>query len=424
MSQFMRRAARALRVGLLASAAMDFVAAIASSHVDFVGIGDSNQLFGGYGWDWGWQYALSQYYPMYATGLISANENSGSGGSIGRYYAYSNGSDVGALSGAPTDLNQYWNIGTGSTINRYGYLDDAGSYSSFTGLQLDSNCDVDVNAALRFRYHYGTFPAGSGSTTFAVRRADSPFTVLGEQTVNPVTGSYGMTYADITLTGAARNYPLTALWQKAGTTMQGPFFGTFVHATNTGRTAGYAYNTLHGVGGQSLYDMLFVLQQIGVTGLGHYFGIIRSRQLQSQKMIVVMINSGLNDRNETETSLGPSPQADGDSPEAYADNLAGIVNLIENTWAANSWDSSELRFVFVPSHPISTPDDAKLVSYRTAVRQYLATKSHASIIDLSQLTNPTEMLANSWYASSGADTSHLTQAGYEQLALRMLNSIR
>lgn len=395
--------------------------AMTTQHVDFVGIGDSNQLLSGYGWDHGWQYALSLLYPMYASGLISANENAGAGSGSGYKYNYLNGNDIGAITGAPAQLEAFWkSIGH----NNYGYLDDAGTFgSSNTGLALAADCPLDVNAALTFRFHYGTFPSGTGSMYPCVRRGSSPFTALNAQMLNQVTGSYGMTSQDITLPAAARSYPLEGNWQFVSTVMQGPAFLTFVHAMNTQRSAGFSYSTLLGLGGYSLRGMLDVLQTMTDSAVTHYFGIIRARQAQTDKKIVIPIHSGMNDRNETNPSLGPNPVADGDSPEAYADNLHGICNRLEAIWTLNAWPLTELTFLFDPSFPTSTPDDAELISYRAAARTVASSRVRCQVVDEAELVTHAQLLAGGEYASAGVDTVHRSQLGYENGGVRKLNAL-
>ncbi len=58
-----------------AEALAPFFDQAASGRVDVVGIGDSNQLYAGHGWDTGWAVALAERYGLYATGLHSAESS-------------------------------------------------------------------------------------------------------------------------------------------------------------------------------------------------------------------------------------------------------------------------------------------------------------------------------------------------------------
>ena len=396
-----------------------FLSLINSEKVDFVGIGDSNQLLSGFGWDHGFQYALSQSFAPYATGLISANEAGGGGGGQGYLYKYSGGTDVGAFTGAPSDLAKYLAEGLGDNFADYGYLSDDDSFlNNFTGMDTDAAWP-GVNSALTARFHYGTFPAGTASVNFQVRYAETPYSTLGQLSVDPVTGSYGMTHADIALTAATRDKKIAAYWQYSGQTMQGPFFGTYVHLIDTAKSAGWSYTSLIANGGGSLYDLSYDLEEQGADSTTHWFQCLRDRQ-GARKHFCIVINSGLNDRNETETSRGPLAIADGDSAAAYADNADSIIRQINALWATNGWDANELTYLLMPSHPVSDPDDAELVSYRAAAKSLAAGYSNVSFVDISELTDEAEMLAGGWYASGGTDRSHLTQAGYENLSVRVV----
>lgn len=80
--------------------------------VDFVGIGDSNQVKDGRGHDHGLQYALAQRFNMYCTGAISPSENNEAGANTGYGYRKGNGSAMNAASvpvGAPSQIYEYWN---------------------------------------------------------------------------------------------------------------------------------------------------------------------------------------------------------------------------------------------------------------------------------------------------------------------------
>src|SRR5262245_24536385 len=93
------------------------LARLNTSRVDFVGIGDSNQLLSGAGWDHGFQFALSKQFTMWATGLISANENDGNGAGVGYRYSWLFG-NVLSSTGAPAELDVYVDA---TDIRNYGF---------------------------------------------------------------------------------------------------------------------------------------------------------------------------------------------------------------------------------------------------------------------------------------------------------------
>lgn len=396
-----------------------------TQRIDIVGLGDSNQLQGGFGWDHGIQYALKALgLSMWATPLLTQNENNGSGSSQG-YGSNRAGALIGAVSGAPTDLDKLLNKGSGSLFpGYYTYLTDGGAVSNSTanGLILSGTPDVlDNGAALEFDFYWGSFDTGSGFFRPSVRVEQSPFNILaGPASINTNTGAIGIQKTTVAITADATRSgkSLGAKYTRVGATgIAGPFFTTYMRARNPARSTGFAYSTLDYRGGQSTRTVAVDLQQATDETLTHYFGILRDDQGGSSKCIVIMLSEGLNDRGETLTSVGPAAVSDGNSPEAFVDNATAIVNRIKAIWTLNSWPQEELHWGFMPSHRIADPDDAELVSYRSAITTYAASLSQAYVIDLAAKITSAQMLANGWYASSGSDKNHLAQAGYEGMGL-------
>lgn len=121
--------------------------------------------------------------------------------------------------------------------------------------------------------------------------------------------------------------------------------------------------------------------------------------------LAVMLMEGFNDRNEDETSLGGN--TDGDSPEAFIDNIEGLINLIANDWAAASLNSEDLSFVTFGMYEIASGND-KLDDYRLALEQFALSRNDVSFMDLRE-NNPTfaEGDALGYYT----DSLHLSRDG-------------
>jgi hypothetical protein len=400
---------------------------IATKQVDFVGIGDSNQLFGGLGWDHGFQFALSQQFPMWATGLISQNENSGNGSGQGYLYNRIGGTATFATTGAPPELSKFLVGGVIFPAN-YSYIADGGSMGSQApnGLALLANCPIDNGAALAFDYHYGTFDSGSGTFNPRVRLEQSPFNLLGSTSdiVSTNAGSFGMSRYTYTIPADATrgDKAIGAKWNRVGTTgITGPFFGTYLRARNPLRTAGFSYGTLVFNGGQPLRTMATNLQTASDETLTHYLGTLRTDQVTTEKTIVFCVNSGLNDRNASATtSVGPNPTTPGDSNDAFYDNLEAIRIRIEDIWDLNEWDKTEINWIIFPSHPLTDPDDAKLINYRATAVEWALANKRAVALNIPSTSPRADFVTNDWYANSVSDFNHLKVAGYEQVARRML----
>lgn len=400
----------------------DLVSLCASRCVDFVGIGDSNQVYGGHGWDHGFQYALSQRYSMYATGILSQNENGGLGSGCG--YKYNRGGTIGATTGAPAELADLWTL---PFPHYYAYLTDAQSFSAASpnGLFLDADCPLDVNGNLRFHWGYGTFDAGTGAFRGFIRRENSPFTAINNGTSrNPVTGSFTFQTFFHGIAVDTRNYPLGAKWaQVGGSDITGPFFGMYQRAENLGRNAGFSYHTLLYRGGETLRTFVSDLHSSTNTALTLYFSEVRRLQLSREQspIVVCCVNGGLNDYNATTTSLGPQPNPTR-SRWGYFDNLLAIMGRVREIWRLNGWDESELYWMLFPSHRVSdnpaSREQSHLDQYRLAVADIASICPRVVVGDLASLATEREMRANSWYDPAGV--SHLTQSGYESLAVRLL----
>ncbi|MEM1423360.1 MAG: hypothetical protein AAGH64_05085, partial [Planctomycetota bacterium] len=78
-----------------------FFEAAATRRVDIVGIGDSNQLFQGHGWDAAWILATDARFGAWATGSLSPGENNGNGGASG----------------------QGWSVASTASAGQFGYTD-------------------------------------------------------------------------------------------------------------------------------------------------------------------------------------------------------------------------------------------------------------------------------------------------------------
>ncbi len=164
------------------------------------------------------------------------------------------------------------------------------------------------------------------------------------------------------------------------------------------------------------------LQALSDESLALFFGMIRSAQ-GPQKRVLVRINTGLNDRQETLPSVGPAGATPGDSVAAYADNLAAIMQRIRQVWQGEGWAEDELYFLLTPSHAVSAPDDGELTAYRAAAAALALATPRCAFVDLALLAPAGEILASGWYQAGGVDVNHLTQAGFEELSRRELAAL-
>ncbi|MBL8746210.1 MAG: hypothetical protein JNK58_07635 [Phycisphaerae bacterium] len=398
------------------------------ARVDVVAVGDSNQLFGGHGWDHGWTKALADEFGVYATGLQSAGENGGNGAGVGYTWVGFSTLWTGALAyaGAPPAQDVFL---PGSTpLHPCNYLYLAGGSATgggfSTGITVEAGSPLGVNGALRFHVVFGLFTgAGPGSLRPAIRLDQPPYSNLVVGSVlSTRAASDGVSETTLDLPAAQRNAALGFRFVPAGVDLVGPCVVYWSRVERVDRTAGASFHTLMGLGGASARRMAQAFQSATDEQLSLYFSLVRAGQ-ESPRHILVRINTGLNDRNETLASLGPAMVPVGNSAAALADNLRAIMDRIAGIWTLNGWPADELYYLLSVSHPVSQPDDAPLVSYREAVSDLAAASPRCGATRFDRLTSATEMLANGWYQSGGADRNHLTQSAFVALASREMRAL-
>jgi hypothetical protein len=378
--------------------------------VDFVMLGDSNQSKDGYGFDYGFAKAFADRFGLYASGIIGGNT-------------------FGVNSGASTYQEEralaYWG---------YRFLADGSSVANSVAngiiIRDTDKYILNPSSLLRCHFAYSTFSSGAGSFKPGVRIEQSPWTVLQMSAqINTNTGveNYTKSYFDLSA-GDREGLPLGFKWmvsQQLDTT--GPFLSYYLRVEDVNKNTGVSCHTFYNTGGASLYDMAATVSAYTDKNLVNYFREVRSLQIEKgyEPIIIIYINSGLNDRNETSVpSLGSIASYDGDSDVAYYDNLEAIIARISAIFRVQGWGENELYFLLCPSHPVSDPDDSELISYRTMANKIATMRSNVSFVDLNNVTSSDEILANNWYYNNNTDKAHLTQAGYVGIAAKIVELIK
>lgn len=401
-----------------ASDMLEVLRLIDTQRVDFVGIGDSNQIHGGDGWDHGFAKYLSDNYPIFATAFISQQENGGSGSGHG-YLVAKTVTKLGDRVGAPTELALFSDQSPDIGLFDYGYYNDTVSVaasSSPNGMRVESNAPIGVNNALRFDLWYGTFETGQGNFTSGIRKGVSGFNLLANgPNVETVTGSYGIDKTSVSLSAAERNHALEVGYRTITEGIEGPFFSSVIRGVNPNQSTGAAYTTMEYFGGQPTRVLANNIINASDEFYTFYFGAIRDEQLTTNNNVDVVftINSGLNDRADSTMSVGPSP-AVSSTKEGYKDNIQAIINKIKSVWISNGWSTNELHFMIIPSHPISDPDDTDLQLYRIGATEIVNLNDNTFFVNIASLTDFDTLTANGWY--DGAGPSHLAESGYEGVA--------
>ncbi|MFZ2657484.1 MAG: hypothetical protein WAX69_21290 [Victivallales bacterium] len=363
-----------------------------------VGIGDSNQRFGGHGWSKYMMQALEDKFGCWGTGLKWCSRQ------------FVTEEEAKRSGPAPKELSDgafsYWYLG-----------DQVSARVDWRNGQLHIAPDhpMDVKGPLKFRLAYATFKGGTGSFLPSVRVDQPPWNIIASASapINSSTGSFGKTSCTVELPAdPSRNTQLMFSISPVNADIKGPLFGECLEAENTAKQSGIAYHTLYAAGGQSLYDMLKTISGQNVTD---FFQQVRA-PLNGDKRCVVIINSGFNDRNENEKSIGPKGSFDGRSRDAYRDNLEGLAACLEKNWLAAGGQRETIHFVFIPSHPLSTPDDPVLIAYREEAVALSKKLPNASCILLPELVGQKEMAEKKYYDKGASSSPHLSMEGYEALS--------
>ena len=417
--------------------------AMASNRVVFVGLGDSNQFFAGSGNDDAWPQAFMWAgHAPYATPLHGATEGTFGGTGSGSFSSSINNSGYTSF-GTTTLTSAFHNLRNlnhdgNSTILQAVEITAAPGPAN-NGISIDSaNSFIpgrlntfNVNSNLEAVIWYGTLATGSGGKINPhLRRNGSGFTSYMSTAVELTTTTGVNSIVEYSQDIPAGTVPFDAgiQWNflnrcSGGSTTTNPAIVHYGQVLDKSKTNGFCYNTLYGVGGQSAYDMCVWLQGRNNEALSLYFSILRGR-MGANKNVVIIITTGLNDRNETSGSAGPNgPIIPGDSAAAYSDNINGIITRIKAIWTLNGWPLTELNWLVIPSHPVALPDDSELVSYRTAANALSDITDKMAVLDINKLYTYNDYIERTWYEAGNTDLNHCRMNGYGIPYRRIVNDL-
>jgi len=368
-----------------------------TERVAVVGIGDSNQQFGGHGWSHYMKLALCKEFGCWG------------GGVAWEHYPSAKEQEKAPLTADIThNAFSSWYLPAGQTAK----------VSWVNGqTHITHNQPLDITGPVRLTCRYRTFPE-EGSIMPSIRLDQPPWTVLAKKTVSTKGQKGEVAYASVDIPAdPRRTNQIMGSYAPVGVTIEGPFLGECMRVENPAMTHGLSYTTFYARGGRSLYDMLSTFtKEYGEARSVDFFRELRM-PLNSSKTCIVIINSGLNDRNAKNASIGPKGGIEpGSSPEAYGDNLAGVLKILTEYWVKAGGAPETIVFALMPSHPVATPDCPKLAGYRQAALDLAATMPNAGCILLPELVTQREMTEKKHYDKGVASDSHLSRDGYEALS--------
>lgn len=392
-----------------------------SSRCDVIMIGDSNQLFGGYGFDSGYAAALAKRYGLYSTGLHFAGENDGLGAGVGyKCNTLAQGINSPYIFGQDS-VNQLLQSPEAFSFNPNAsiFLADGETCVIPIGIRLESDSPLDVGKTHIFHYKYATFNYGEGVFRPWCRFGNPAY--QGQMWSVPITSSTGEKGSNIgsMITpswDSTRPLEFVVNYNDHNNTTIGPVAFSWMRVETPAHNTGFAVHTMYGKGGASSYDMAKDITSQSIVVLADY--LYSATLLQNESgLTIVRINSGMNDRTETQPSV--TNQYVGNSPEAYVDNIKTIISRIKEAWLLLNKSPDQLYFLVSVSHPISEPNDFKLKEYEAALQKL--TNSHVLISKQSNLISANELLSRDWYNSS-VDHFHLKPDAYNEIASREIEA--
>ena len=410
-----------------------FIRLASKQRIALVRLGDSNQLMGGYGWDDGFQVALASRYGLYATPLFSLNENLGLGSGIGHNCNFiGQGVPIGSPDGPqPYFYSQVAWQGQ-CTVHHLSYVSGTVSGGVNSGISISPAWPGNISGHLRYSIWTGRFTQSGGSFRPGWRNDDT-YTLIQMCGEGPFpTGPdpvESVSRLDCDLAAGPRSFTLRVGQNIPGQCdIVGPFLGVYQCVSNVDRLRGGSAHTLFCAGGQGLYHYAQALITSPDQTISRFFDCVGDLMLQvdQPRRVVILIDSGLNDRHTLEMSVGPNP-APSWTAEGFADNARAVVNRLRSTLIADGWTDDEFCFVLSVSHPTSdNPEDIgehPLQLYRAAAEEMAVHDGDLTVLNVARLTTAGELLALGYYNQNGLDHDHLTGPAYTDLAARELEAL-
>lgn len=393
----------------------------ANGRADIVMLGDSNQLYAGFGYNGGFINAVRTSPGLYATGLLWAGEGSGLGAGDGEGYSNISVGTNSAFSfdSAPEEAAVFGRFIT--PMSQYLYL-PSGSITGARNMGVTLSGALDASAALRWRLTDVTFPS-EGSYRCNVRLGQAPFSTVITFQPSTTGGGYGLRTQTFDIPAGTRtgNLELRYAAFSFSPVITAPMLLLWNRIEQVGRT-GVSVHTLYAWGGKSARQMAFTMSTASDEMLSAWFTQVRALQGASPK-VLVRINQGLNDTSETLPSVGRG-LLPGNTPQAFADNIDVTIRRVNAIWDLNQWPREELTFAVSVAHAIGTPGSPEqnaIDAYRDAAAGLMADHRNLAVVDMSALISHAEMIARSYYVPGNpgqpAEFFHLSRLGYEQLSI-------
>jgi len=384
----------------------DRYAGVTIGRVVRVGLGDSNQIHSGHGYDYAEQQALIDAgVPIFATELDSIANNNGAGsgqGASGEAFGMVN-SDSYAL--APAAIQPYLVYPAGF-VKKPMFWNSNQNNISARGLDCSP---LPAEEAINGHAWYVRDPSLGASWSIAFRRNSAPWTIHGSQSLVQNSGALSVQRVTLALT-ASGGRAATALgllaYTPSSSVPKAQMAMLFMAAERASQLRGFMYDTLVFYGGNGLRQYYNVLVNLGEAYLTAYFAALKFLG-GADPVLELNIRSGLNDRNDTNAATGSTALSN--TEEGYEANLRALIELLRTRAAQGGWGKDQIYFRIRPSH-VADNGDTTLAAFRRAADRVAQTTDRAIFIDDSVLLPYSQISA---YYYGGSDSNHLTQAGHK-----------
>lgn len=391
------------------SRSMQFRAMAAQRLVAEIAMGNSQQFKDGYGWDYGWPYAMNQFVPLYATSVFPRGAESAAGYNA----SYGPSANDGTR---PSEFDPFLLPGQkdstpGPLDAGFGYQETGDPGDGARLLASGSGADgLDHRHRLRLHFAYGTFPSGSGTVRPHVRMEVSPYSAVAQSAlVSTNTGAYGVARGTLDMAAdPARTYSLGARWRQPGTTLTAPALQSWMQLEDRDVDVGYCLTSMFAEGGQTIAGMAAYMTGMADNQLRNM--ITASVQIQLDRGLVPMaifaVHEGENARNMTDSSA-----------VNYVAQFRIIWERFKYGWERLcGFPLANLACEVRCGVPISFPQDVKIASYDAAMERYCLTDPMVSHFRYEDSTSYQTMVDNDLFL----DGLHLKPLGYQVLALNDL----
>lgn len=403
--------------------------------IDVIVNTDSNGLFGGWGWDHGWQNANLNAFgasTMYATGIHAFNEAGGGGQNVGygnssfdtRYNRFRSGGVVATATTLPAAISTVWDNSRDPGTHSINHLqmawwrsraDPASDQAKQHGLSLGALSPLGLGSQAQ---EYQLFGALFNSTDFP-SAATAAFAQVNGGSNQFFTG-FALTDAGLTRVPATPIYKQALVTQTTTYEMRRqspaetldtayPFAGIFQRIVNKDMTTGHAVSMGYSVGSSTSTNCLAYWNSMGATSMAYHIAAVLYQQTQKSLAPYLLV----------EFAFGVNDGSAGISSATFKSNMLALIALYRTAFAAAlvllgvSAGGARLRFSLRVSPP-SQSGDANLSGYRTVCSEIALTNTDTSFVDMNSITSFTELNTTTipCYANAGVDFFHMKTNAY------------